>query len=307
MTRGRRGSLRLRRMTLSFTAPRRCDRRTETTMTLLESLSTDLRRLHDVLDKSLDGLTTDQLHTVPAGHPKANTIAWNLWHYARTEDNVVRFVLQDRRPTVWVEGGYPERLGLHPAAQGTGMSTEEAHALRIRDVPLFAGYMKKVWASTEEYVQTLSAAEIGRQREVETPFQRLRIPAERQSRRRATKVGVVGRERERQPIQIGAAALVDDVDVGGETRRAVHRCRNAADENELHPALRQDAEKRLEVRHRAPEARPVRRSSSANSWSWMRASRRCSIDRRRLSRINERSTCRLYASMTGSDCDMTSG
>src|SRR6266704_3255658 len=112
-------------------------------MTLLESLSTDLQRLHDVLDKSLDGLTTDQLHTVPAGHPKANTIAWNLWHYARTEDNVVRFVL-------------------HPAAQGTGMSTEEAHALRIRDVPLFAGYMKKVWASTEEYVQTLSPAELDR-------------------------------------------------------------------------------------------------------------------------------------------------
>jgi len=99
---------------------------------------------------------------VPAGHPKANTIAWNLWHYARTEDNVVRFVLQDRRPTVWVEGGYPERLGLHPAAQGTGMSTEEAHALRIRDVPLFAGYMKKVWASTEAYVQTLSPAELDR-------------------------------------------------------------------------------------------------------------------------------------------------
>jgi hypothetical protein len=131
-------------------------------MTLLESLSTDLRRLHDVLDKSLDGLTIEQLHVVPAGHPKANTIAWNLWHYARTEDNVVRFVLQDRRPTVWVEGGYPERLGLPPVAQGTGMSTEEAHALRLRDVPLFAGYMKKVWASTEEYVKGLSPAELDR-------------------------------------------------------------------------------------------------------------------------------------------------
>src|SRR5262249_21983679 len=54
-------------------------------MTLLESLSTDLRRLHDALDKSLEGLTSEQLHTVPAGHPKANTIAWNLWHYTRTE------------------------------------------------------------------------------------------------------------------------------------------------------------------------------------------------------------------------------
>ena len=131
-------------------------------MTLLESLSTDLRRLHDALDKSLDGLTSDQLHMVPAGHAKANTIAWNLWHYARTEDNVVRFVLQNRRPTVWVEGGYPERLDLHPAAQGTGMSTAEAQALRIKDVPLFAEYMKKVWASTEAYVPSLSPGDLDR-------------------------------------------------------------------------------------------------------------------------------------------------
>jgi hypothetical protein len=131
-------------------------------MTLIESLATDLRRLHDALDKSLDGLTPDQLHAVPGGHPKANTIAWTLWHYTRTEDNVVRFVLQDRRPTVWVEGGYPEALGLHPAAQGTGMPSAEAQALRIKDVPLFAGYMKKVWASTDEYVKRLTPADLDR-------------------------------------------------------------------------------------------------------------------------------------------------
>ena len=131
-------------------------------MTVLESVMIDLRRLHDALDRSLGGLTTDQLHTVPAGHPTANTIAWNLWHYARTEDNVVRFVLQNRRPTVWVEGGYPDRLGLHPAAQGTGMPTEEAQALRIKNAPLFEAYMKAVWASTEAYVQGVSPAELER-------------------------------------------------------------------------------------------------------------------------------------------------
>src|SRR2546426_7307807 len=92
-------------------------------MTLLESLSTDLRRLHDVLDKSLDGLTIEQLHMVPAGHPKANTIAWNLWHYVRTEDNVVRFALQNRRPTVWVEGGYPERLGVAADRKSTRLNS----------------------------------------------------------------------------------------------------------------------------------------------------------------------------------------
>jgi DinB superfamily len=131
-------------------------------MTLLESLITDLRRLHDALDKSLDGLSSEQLHMVPAGHPKANTIAWNVWHYVRTEDNVVRFVLQNRRPTVWVEGGYPERLGLHPAAQGTGMSTEDAQALRIKDVRLFTEYMTKTWESTEAYVKALTPTELER-------------------------------------------------------------------------------------------------------------------------------------------------
>ncbi|HXU91850.1 MAG TPA: DinB family protein [Methylomirabilota bacterium] len=134
-------------------------------MTLLESISIDLRRLHEALDKSLAGLTAEQLHTVPARHPKANTIAWNLWHYARTEDNVVRFVLQNRRPTVWTEGGYAAKLGLqalHPAAQGTGMSTEEAQALRIPDPALFAEYMTKVWASTDEFLPTLTPAALER-------------------------------------------------------------------------------------------------------------------------------------------------
>jgi hypothetical protein len=131
-------------------------------MTLLESLTIDLRRLHEALDKSFDGLTSEQLHAVPAGHPKANTIAWNVWHYVRTEDNVIRFVLQDKRPTVWVEGGYPDKLGLHPAAQGTGMSTEEAQALRIKDPALFAQYMTKTWASCEDYLKRLTPGDLDR-------------------------------------------------------------------------------------------------------------------------------------------------
>jgi DinB family protein len=131
-------------------------------MTLLEALTADLKRMHATYDKAIDGITAEQLHAVPAGHAKANTIAWNIWHYVRTEDNVVRFVLQNRRPTVWGEGGYPEKLGLHPAAQGTGMSAEEAQALRIKDIPLFARYMKEVWASSGEYVASLKEADLDR-------------------------------------------------------------------------------------------------------------------------------------------------
>ena len=123
-------------------------------MTAVELVHMELKRLHTMLDKSLDGLSAEQLHTVPGNHPKANTIAWVLWHVVRTEDNVVRFVLQNRRAPVWTEGGYADKLGLPPVAQGTGMSSGDAHALRIKDLALFREYMRAVWASTDDFVAT---------------------------------------------------------------------------------------------------------------------------------------------------------
>jgi hypothetical protein len=131
-------------------------------MTAVEFIHLELKRLHQLFDKALADLSPEQLHAVPGGHPKANTIAWGAWHYVRTEDNVVRFILQNRRPTVWQEGGYADRLGLPPVAQGTGMSTEDAHALRIKDVGLFREYMQRVWASTDEYITTGDPASLER-------------------------------------------------------------------------------------------------------------------------------------------------
>ena len=121
-------------------------------MTAVEFVHAELTRLHGLLDKAISDLTPEQLHKVPANHPKANTLAWVYFHYVRTEDNVVRFVLQKRRPTVWAEGGYAEKLGLPPVAQGTGMSTADAQALRLKDVALFRDYTQKVWASTDDFI-----------------------------------------------------------------------------------------------------------------------------------------------------------
>jgi hypothetical protein len=129
-------------------------------MTALELVKAELGRLHSSYEKLMEGLTPEQLHQVPAGHPKANHIAWGVWHYVRTEDNVVRYILQARRPIVWAEGGYAEKLGLPPVAQGTGMTTAEAQAMRIKDLGLFHEYMKKVWASTDEYLAKVDPASL---------------------------------------------------------------------------------------------------------------------------------------------------
>lgn len=127
-------------------------------MTAVDLVKLELARLHASFDKVLAELGPEQLHRVPAGHPKANTIGWGVWHYARTEDNVVRYILQNRRPIVWAEGGYADKLGLPPVAQGTGMSTEESQALRLKDLGLFREYVTRVWASTDEFLARVDPA-----------------------------------------------------------------------------------------------------------------------------------------------------
>lgn len=127
-------------------------------MTLLEFLRAELRRLHAALEEGTADLSAAQWYAVPGDHPRANTIAFELWHYTRTEDNVVRFILQNRRPTVWMEGGWAERLGLPAVAQGTGMAPAEAQALRIADLDGFRRYMSDVWQSSEAFLAAPDAA-----------------------------------------------------------------------------------------------------------------------------------------------------
>lgn len=121
-------------------------------MNLVEFIQAELTRLHGLFEKSVADLTPGQWHTVPGGEDSsANHIAFELWHYVRTEDNIVRFVLQGR-PTVWMDGGWAARLGLPDRAQGTGMSTADAHALHVTDLDGLQQYMRDVWASAHAYL-----------------------------------------------------------------------------------------------------------------------------------------------------------
>jgi hypothetical protein len=121
-------------------------------MKVTDLVRMQLHNLHNQLERGIGDLTDEQWHWLPDG--KGNSIAFIAWHYVRTEDNIVRFILQNRRPTVWMEGSWSERLGLPPVSQGTGMSTEEAHAMRIGDPEGFQTYASQVWASTDDYLNT---------------------------------------------------------------------------------------------------------------------------------------------------------
>lgn len=118
-------------------------------MNTLEFLRHEQKRLHEWMREAVSDLTRDEWNTVPSGN--GSSIAFLLWHSVRTEDNILRYILQGRAP-LWNEDGWHERLNLPARAQGTGMQTEEAQAFRINDPELFLVYAEAVWGEYEAYL-----------------------------------------------------------------------------------------------------------------------------------------------------------
>jgi hypothetical protein len=122
-------------------------------MNIIDFFRAEQKRVHAELRFCVSDLTTDEWHYMIPG--TGNHIAFLMWHIVRTEDGVLRALLQERRP-IWNEARWHERLGLPIGVQGTGMSTEEAHALRINDPALFMEYAEQVWREFEEYLAAIT-------------------------------------------------------------------------------------------------------------------------------------------------------
>jgi hypothetical protein len=122
-------------------------------MDIIEFFRHEQKRLHNWMRESVSDLTPDEWNATIEG--RGNNIAFLMWHCVRTEDNILRFILQGQ-PTIWAGGNWHVRLGLPSRAQGTGMPTEEARALHIADPALFMQYAEEVWREYEDYLATIS-------------------------------------------------------------------------------------------------------------------------------------------------------
>ena len=128
-------------------------------MGAVEFFRSSLKALHGDLMDAVKDLTDEQLHFQPLG--KGNHIAFAFWHAVRTEDSVMNFLLQ-KKPPVWNAEGWDKKFGMDPRAQGTGMSAEQAAALRIPSPADFLKYSEKVFAASESYLETLKETELDR-------------------------------------------------------------------------------------------------------------------------------------------------
>lgn len=121
----------------------------------------DQRHLADRLeDAALFGLGEDQMRIVPkAGQ---NSVAWLLWHMARTEDAMMN-VLVAERPQVIDEDGWAERLNASPRDVGAGMGDAAVSDFTLRvDIAALRAYRAAVGRRTREIVLSMSPADLER-------------------------------------------------------------------------------------------------------------------------------------------------
>lgn len=118
-----------------------------------------IKFVHGGFRDARSGQDAAQLHFVPDG--ESHSVAWVLWHAARVEDLLVQQVFRGE-PEVWNDE-WASRTGLPEKGFGTGQSTEEAGAIQIQNPDGFWEYVDKVYDTTEEFLGSLSDADLDRE------------------------------------------------------------------------------------------------------------------------------------------------
>ncbi|MDA1215961.1 MAG: DinB family protein [Chloroflexi bacterium] len=123
-----------------------------------EVVADALGRLKGLLERSLDGLTPEQLTIQPS--PDSNPIGWLCWHLTRVQDDHVSNLTG--REQAWVADGWHAKFNLPADATdyGTGDSIERVRAFRAPDAQTLLDYYNAIHGRTQEYLSTLTSEEM---------------------------------------------------------------------------------------------------------------------------------------------------
>ena len=109
-------------------------------------------------DLVLGELNEEQIRLRP--REGLNSLAWLIWHIARTEDVMINVVIAGR-PQVFDVEHWPNRLKVSRRDIGTGMDSDEVSELSAKvDIPALRAYRLSVGRKTQEVVRTLRSEEL---------------------------------------------------------------------------------------------------------------------------------------------------
>lgn len=119
-----------------------------------------LSRIQENVHAVVDRLEPDDLAFRPG--PDANSIAWLIWHLARTQDDHIAEVAGTAQ--VWTTKGWADKFGLplHDSDTGYGHNSEQVAAVRVGSGRLLTGYYDDVHEVTLAYLRGLDDADLDR-------------------------------------------------------------------------------------------------------------------------------------------------
>ncbi|MBW0013059.1 mycothiol transferase [Mycobacterium sp.] len=124
-----------------------------------ELLRDAFTRLIEHVDELADNLTDAASAYRPT--PKANSIAWLIWHSARVQDVQLADVAGVEQ--VWTRDGWVDRFGLDLPRDDTGYGHGPDEVAKVRaPADLLCSYYHAVHKLTLEYIATVTAEELSR-------------------------------------------------------------------------------------------------------------------------------------------------
>jgi len=132
-------------------------------MSTIDYFRSAVKEMHKNYIEAVKDLTDEQLHFRPLD--RGNHIAFILWHFVRTGDMVLNFLLQKKTP-VWNAEEWDKKLEMDPQAQGTGMTDEQAAAIQIQDMSEFSKYMENAFKSVESFLDGVKDEDLDQMHEL---------------------------------------------------------------------------------------------------------------------------------------------
>jgi len=103
-------------------------------------------------------VTPDQMKERPGG--EGNSIAWVMWHMARTEDVIINAMILGE-PQLLDSGGWSAKIGIDDQRIGTGFDDNEVEDFcRVVDVKTLDLYWQAVAESTTTWLKSIDPARL---------------------------------------------------------------------------------------------------------------------------------------------------
>ncbi len=135
----------------------------------IEFIQSTLFELNRSFVNEVEPLTNVQMLYRPT--PEANSIAFLMWHFTRTEDNSFhRVSTAEGTPSVWARENWHERLGLPETGSGTGFTPDQVEAHRPSKEGL-VGYMEAVRVSVDDGLSKMTDDDLDRPLDPDNPRQ----------------------------------------------------------------------------------------------------------------------------------------